>query len=217
VTDTLRITVLGGTGYTGSALVKEAITRGHQVTAYSRNAPAEPVPGVTYQQASVLDPSVREEIIAGADVVISALAPRGDMAGTQVELLTDLAGRALDANVRLGVIGGFGSLRAAPGAPRFFEGDDFPAAYKPESTEMFAVLQKLQETPEKLDWFWVSPAAEYGSYAPGEATGSYRTSDEIALFDADGKSTLSGADFAKAILDEVSTPAYRRAHWSVAY
>jgi hypothetical protein len=31
-----RITVLGGTGYAGSAVVREAVRRGHEVVAVSR-------------------------------------------------------------------------------------------------------------------------------------------------------------------------------------
>ncbi|WP_305789622.1 NAD(P)-dependent oxidoreductase [Symbioplanes lichenis] len=208
-----RLTVLGGTGYTGSAIVREAVARGHEVTSYSRHAPAEPVPGVTYVQGSVLDADVRRQIVAGADVIVSALAPRGDMAGTQVEILSDLARQAK--GTRIGVVGGFGSLRPEPGAPRFVDTDALPEEYKPESREMLEVKEAL--AAGDADWFYVSPAAAYGSYAPGEATGSYRTSGEIALFDADGKSELSGADFAKAIVDEIEKPQYQRAHWSVAY
>jgi uncharacterized protein len=37
-----RITVIGGTGYAGSAIVAEAAARGHQVTALSRSLPGAP-------------------------------------------------------------------------------------------------------------------------------------------------------------------------------
>lgn len=210
-----RLTVLGGTGYTGSAVVREAAARGHEVTAYSRTAPAEPVPGVTYVQASVLDSAVQQQIVAGADAVVSALAPRGDMAGTQVGLFTGLAALAAQSGTRLGVVGGFGSLRPAPGEPRFVGG--LPEEYKPESLEMLEVKEALAAGPAQLDWFYVSPAMNFGSFNPGTATGSYRTSDEIALFDESGKSDISGSDFAKAIVDELEKPQYQRAHWSVAY
>ena len=45
-----RITVIGGTGYAGSAIVAEAAARGHQVTALSRSLPGAPIPNVTYVQ-----------------------------------------------------------------------------------------------------------------------------------------------------------------------
>ena len=50
-----RITVLGGTGYAGSAVVREAAARGHEVTAFSRTLPAEQVVGVTYVQGDAVD------------------------------------------------------------------------------------------------------------------------------------------------------------------
>ena len=36
-----RITVIGGTGYAGAAIVAEAVKRGHEVLAISRKAPAD--------------------------------------------------------------------------------------------------------------------------------------------------------------------------------
>ena len=40
-----RISVLGGTGYGGSAVVREAARRGHQVTAFSRRNLPQPAWG----------------------------------------------------------------------------------------------------------------------------------------------------------------------------
>ena len=75
-----RITVLGGTGYAGSALVAEAAARGHQVTSLSRSLPPEPITGVTYVQGDVADEAALAAVIDGAEVVVSALAPRGPLA-----------------------------------------------------------------------------------------------------------------------------------------
>jgi uncharacterized protein YbjT (DUF2867 family) len=51
------ITVVGGTGYAGSAIVREAAKRGHDVVSFSRNVPAEEarVEGVRYETGSMLD------------------------------------------------------------------------------------------------------------------------------------------------------------------
>ena len=75
-----RITVLGGTGYAGSAIVAESAARGHRVTSLSRSLPPEPVPGVTYVQGDVADEAALTPVIEHADVVVSALAPRGPLA-----------------------------------------------------------------------------------------------------------------------------------------
>ena len=195
-----RIAVIGGTGYAGSAIVAEAAKRGHEVTAVSRHAPAEPVPGVTYLEGSALDPDVRARAFASADVVVSATSPRGDMAARQLELSKALVGEAVAIGVRLIVVGGFSSLRPAPGAPRFIEGD-VPEQYRTEAQAGHSVFEMLLEAPDKLDWTFVSPAATFGAYAPGPATGAYHLGGEVAQLDADGKSFVSAPDFALAIVD----------------
>ena len=48
-------------------------------------------------------------------------------------------------------------------------------------------------------------------------TGQYRVGDDVALFDADGTSSISGADFATAVVDEIEGPVHHRAHIGIAY
>jgi len=74
-----------------------------------------------------------------------------------------------------------------------------------------------ERAPAELDWLFISPAGGYGSFAPGERTGSYRVGGEVALFDDEGNSDISGADFALAIVDEIENPRHHREHISVAY
>lgn len=213
----MRITVLGGTGYTGANIVREAASRGHEVVSYSRSLPAEPVDGVRYETGSLIDDAVRRRAVADTDVIVSALSPRGEL---ETELravdarLAELAGAA---GVRFGVIGGFSGLRPAPGAPRFVDGDGVPAEFAAEARTMVDVLEDLEATPAELDWFFVSPAADYGSYAPGEPTGKYRVGGDVALFDDNGRSAISGVDFALAIVDELEKKTQHRVQFSVAY
>jgi len=77
------VTVFGGTGYTGTNIVREAASRGHSVISVSRRKPKEPVEGVQYEVGAVEQLAPR--VIAGADAVVAALSPRGDMAGRLVE------------------------------------------------------------------------------------------------------------------------------------
>ncbi len=93
-----------------------------------------------------------------------------------------------------------------------------PEQYRQEAAEGEATrLMLVNRAPAELDWVFVSPAGSYGSWAPGARTGVYRISGEVAQFDADGGSNISGADFAAAIVDEVETAAHHRAHIGVAY
>lgn len=212
-----RITVLGGTGYAGGHLVAEAARRGHAVTAWSSRPAAAPVAGATYRTGDLLDPAVAASAVEGADVVVSALSPRGRTEGHLEEVLAVVATAAAKHGVRLGVVGGAGSLLVAPGGTRLMDTDAFPAEILPEANALTRVLEALQASEPGLDWFFVSPAANFGAHAPGTATGSYRVGGDVLLADAEGVSALSGADLATAIVDEVERPAHRRVRFSVAY
>lgn len=212
-----RIAVLGGTGYAGSNIVRAAAARGHQVTAYSRTAPEQPLDGVTYGQGSALDPQLLDRVVTDVDVVVHALSPRGELEGKLEQVAADVADRAERAGVRLGVAGGAGSLRVAPGGPKLLETPEFPAEALAEATTMATILDELKRSPGSLDWFYVSPAAGFGAWAPGEATGSYRTGGDILLTDDEGSSFISGADYATAFVDEIETPTHHRERFTVAY
>jgi uncharacterized protein len=209
------IVIVGGTGYTGANIAREAAFRGHTVVSISRSEPAERAPGVRYELGGVEE--VAPRVVAGADVVVAALSPRGDMAGRLVDVYEQLARLSAEAGARFLQVGGFSSLRPAPGAPRFVEGE-IPEEFREEALEGEATRVMLAESaPQDLDWLFVSPAGAYGSFAPGESTGQYRVGDEVALFDAEGASAVSGADFATAVVDEIETPAHHRAHIGIAY
>lgn len=212
-----RIGVLGGTGYAGSNVVAEAARRGHSVTSVSRNAPEQPVDGVDHLQGSILDADTRAKILAAADVVVVAVAPRGDMTGRVEPGIAALAAEAERAGVRIGVIGGAGSLHVAEGGPRLFDTPEFPAEYRPESVEMAAVLDDLRGSPESVDWFYLCPPAGFGGFAPGERRGTYRVGGDLLLTDDEGNSFIGGADFGTAVVDEIEQPVHHRARFTVAY
>ncbi len=212
-----RITVLGGTGYAGSAVAAEAVRRGHQVTAVSRTAPAAPVPGVTYLTASVLEEGILEQAVSGAEVVFEALSPRGDMAGKLEPVITRLIELAGERGFRLGVLGGASSLLVADGGPRLFDVSQLPPEVRPEVEYGMAKLDEFKATDENVDWFYISPAAEFSAWNPGTVTGSYRTADDVLLRGPDGRSEISAADLAIAVLDEIEQPAHRRRRFHVAH
>ncbi len=214
-----RITVVGGTGYAGSAIVAEAARRGHEVVSVSRSVPAEEarVEGVRYETGSLVDADVRARAVADAEVVVSSLSPRGELDGRIVEVDRELAALAEQHGARFVVVGGYSSLRLEEGGPRQAETGQIPPEYAGEALQMNEVLGELLASAESLDFTFVSPAMQFGAYAPGEALGRYRVGGEVAFTDEAGVSAVSGADFALAIVDELETPAHRREHISVAY
>ena len=207
-----RITVLGGTGYAGAAIVAEAARRGHQVTSVSRTAPTDPVAGVDYVTGSALDAAVLDEVVRGRDVVISALSPRGDMAGKVEDVLREVTRRVEGTPTRVAHVGGASSLLTEPGGPRLWDvtHEHIPADVKPEVVTGLNILDDLRSTPESVDWFYVSPPEKFGSWEATPVKGTYRLGGDVLLRDEDGVSTISAADLALAILDEIEKPAHRR-------
>ena len=212
-----RITVLGGTGYTGGNIVREAVARGHQVTSISRTLPEDQIDGVTYRTGDALDADTLAHVADGADVVVHSLAPRGPLTDTFQDVVLAAAAATAQAGARFGIIGGAGSLHVVEGGPLLVDSPEFPEAFRAEARSMVGVLDALRDSAEDLDWFMVSPAAGYGAYAPGERTGSYRVGGDVLLTDDDGTSFISGEDFAIAVVDEIERPAHRRARFTVAY
>lgn len=211
-----RIVVLGGTGYAGRHIVQEAVSRGHEVVAVSRSAPESPVEGVSSVQADVRDADAVAGAVTGADAVVSALSPRGDMEDAVLDVLRGLIVELTGTMTRLGVVGGAGGSLIAPGGPRLFD-QGFPEEYKHEAQVGIDSLALLQDSDPSLDWFFIHPAEVFGSWAEGERTGRYRDGGEVIVRDADGKSFISGADFAMAVVDEVEQGNHRRGRFTVGY
>lgn len=212
-----RITVIGGSGYAGSHIVAEATQRGHKVTSISRTIPERKLSGVNYVSGDIRNAGILSIAVDDADVVVSALSPRGDMVGEVVEAISRLSNMAKDSGVRIGVVGGAGSLLVSPDGPKLMDTPDFPNEFKAEPAEMGRVLNALKISDESFDWFFVSPAGGFGSFAPGERTGNYRLGGDVLLTDAEGKSYISGEDLAVAIVDEIENPAHKRQRFTVAY
>jgi len=211
-----RIVVIGGTGYAGRHIAQEAASRGHEVVAVSRSTPENPVDGVSYVQADVRDAEAVAGAVTGADAVVSALSPRGDMADAVLDVLRGLIAELSGTKTRLGVVGGAGGSLVAPGGPRLFD-QDFPEEYKHEAQVGIDSLALLQDSDPSLDWFFIHPAEVFGAWAEGERTGHYRDGGDVLVRDADGKSFISGADFALAVVDEIEQGNHRRERFTVGY
>jgi putative NADH-flavin reductase len=210
-----RIAVIGGTGYAGSNIVAEAVSRGHSVVSVARSIPTERVEGAVYLEGNILDVPGLLAQIGEVDVVIQALSPRGDMVG-KVRPATAELFAALPENVRLGVIGGAGGSLVAPGGARLID-SGFPEEFKAEAQEAIDILADLQADTSGTDWFFVHPAAGFGNWAPGERTGSYRDGGPVLVTDDNGDSYISGRDLGVAFIDEIETPKHHRENFAVGY
>ncbi|MCJ1715355.1 NAD(P)-dependent oxidoreductase [Curtobacterium sp. VKM Ac-2922] len=212
------IVVFGGTGYAGSAITHEALSRGHQVVAVARDtSKLDPADNLTLAQGDAFDAAFVAQVTKDADVVVVSLhAVQAD--GSELkDKFQHFVDAAAAAGARLGIVGGAGSLLVAEGGPALFDTAEFPDAFKGEAKSHAQVLEALRSSGTDVDWFYVSPAAAFGGYNPGERRGTYRTSDDVLLTDADGNSDISGADYAIAFVDEIERPAHHQARFGVAY
>jgi methionyl-tRNA synthetase len=217
VKTTLKVALIGATGSVGGRVLKEALRRGHDVTAVARDPKKlGPRAHLTVVAADAADSSSLEKVLAGSDLVISAFnGPRG-AADYREKLLSgykSIVAATKRAGVRrLLVVGGAGSLEAAPGL-RLMDTPTFPPEYKLEAGAMGEVLELLRGERE-LDWTFVSPSA---LFSPGKRTGQYRVGGEQLLVDASGKSRISMEDYAIALLDEAEDPKHPKQRYTVGY
>ncbi|MEO8529174.1 MAG: NAD(P)H-binding protein, partial [Pseudolysinimonas sp.] len=186
-----------------------------------RSASSSSVEGVEYVTGSALDAAVLDAVLPGRDAVVSAISPRGDMAQQLDAVIDGLIARLSDPDIstRLGFVGGASSLQTEEGGPTLWEvsKDHVPADVKPEVETGMRVLEALKATPESLDWFYVSPPRDFGSWLGTPSKGQYRLGGDVLLTDADGGSTISAADLAIAIVDEIENGAHHRARFTAAH
>ncbi|WP_443697236.1 NAD(P)-dependent oxidoreductase [Pseudomonas sp.] len=202
-----KIAIIGATGRAGSQLLEEALRRGHSVTAIARNTDKLAVrPGVSVKQVDALDAEALQQAISGSDVVISA----AHFATLPASAVIGPVKKA--AVKRLLVVGGAGSL-LLPDGTRVIDSEGFPQAYKAEASAGATFLDALRQEHE-LDWTFLSPSAEF---VETERTGTFRLGQDDLLVSSEGRSWISFADFAIAMLDEVETPKHSRLRFTVGY
>ncbi|BCF85670.1 MULTISPECIES: NAD(P)-dependent oxidoreductase [Rhodococcus] len=210
-----KIAVFGGNGFAGSAIAKEAASRGHEVTVVARSAQSGTDTNVV--QGSVHDNTIVEQVTADNDVVVVAIPAREIDGKRLLDAVTPLADAAARNGARIAVVGGAGSLLVSEGGPRVVDTPDFPDAYKGEALAHADVLDALRATDSNVDWFYVSPAAAFGAHAGVAPKGSFQLGGDILLTDAEGNSAIAGEDYAHAFVDEIETPAHRRQRFTVAH
>ncbi len=211
----MKVFIFGASGMVGQALVKEALQRGHQVTAAARAISKAALPaGVKVVPADAASESEVREAVAGNDAVIAAISGRKSGHDTVAAIARNLLSVLPLAGVsRLLWVGGAGSLEVAPGL-QLVNTPNFPAAYKDEALGQGRALEVFRASTLPLNWTFVSPAA---LLQPGERTGHYRTGGDQLLKDAAGNSQISVADFAVAMLDELERNAHPRQRMTAAY
>ena len=213
----MKIALIGATGFVGSALLKEALDRGHEVTAIVRHPDKlQSHPRLHPQKGDIYSADEVTRLVAGHDTVISAFNPgwtNPDIYNQQVKGTRAI----IDGVKKLGVkrllfVGGAGSLEVKPGV-QSVDTPEFPKEWKQGSLATREALSLLCKE-SGLDWSFLSPSADL---SPGQRTGTFRLGKDQLLKDAKGESRISVEDYAMAMIDEVEKPTHIRQCFTVGY
>ncbi|WEZ89634.1 NAD(P)-dependent oxidoreductase [Pseudomonas sp. NyZ480] len=202
-----KIAIIGATGRAGGQLLGEALRRGHSVVAIARDpSRLQGRAGVTVKALDAKDSAALQAAVADVDAVLSA----AHFSTLEPQAVIEPVKRA--GVKRLLVVGGAGSL-LLPSGQRVIDSPDFPEAYKAEASAGVRFLDALRQE-QALDWTFLSPSAEF---VEGERTGHYTLGKDHLLIGKDGKSWITFADFAIALIDELEKPAHSRQRFTVGY
>ena len=214
-----KVALIGASGFIGSQLVKELLSRGYQVTAivHSADKIKNDDKNLKVVSADVFDTDKLAEVLKNNDAVISAYNPgwtNPNIYDDTIKGYQSIIEAVKKAGIkRLQAVGGAGSLLVAPGKTVVDSGA-IPDEILP-GVKALALVLKDQFLPEKeLDWVFFSPA---GTIEPGERTGKYRLGLDNLITDDQGNSKISVQDYAKAMVDELENPKHHQQRFTIGY
>ena len=209
----MKVAIIGASGFIGSAILNEALSRGHDITAIVRNPEKVTVsnPRLNVNKGDVIKEEELVSLLKGNEAVISAYSANDS--STYVKAITAIINATKKAGItRLLAVSGAGSLEVKPGV-QLLDTPEFPAEWKDGATatrDAFDVIKQVTD----LDWSVLSPAM---LIEPGPRTGIFRLGKDQVLFNDKGESKISTADFAVALLDELERPAHIKQRFTLAY
>lgn len=214
-----NVLLIGATGFVGSAVLNELVSRGHKVTAVARNiekiAKSELLDAVKEDVANV---DAIAKLADGKDAIISAYNPgwtNPDIATLISENYPKILSAAKKSGVkRLLIVGGAGTLFCAPGLRVVDSGaipEEIMGGVRPLGDFYLNTLMNEND----IDWVSFSPA---GVFDPqGKKTGNYRLGKDDLIVDAEGNSHISVQDYADAMVNELEKPAHHKERFTIGY
>lgn len=214
-----KIVLIGATGFVGSAILKEALDRGYQVTAVVRDPSRLKLkhPLLKVIGGDVTDTDFLAAQMRAQDAAISAFNPGWSNPSIYQETLEgyhSILNAARWSRIpRLLIVGGAGSLYVSPGK-QLMDEPDVPQKMLPGIKSLAKVYTDLLLPEKEIDWVFLSPAADM---SPGTRTGNYRTDKDNLVVDEKGESHISVEDYAVAMIDELEEGAHHRERFAVGY
>lgn len=213
----MKITVLGANGNTGSRVVKEALSRGHEVTAVVRNAAATNnlptnIKVITGDVSNIKDVTA---FSTGQDVIISAIRPASGHEDDVIPTTRILMDGISKTNARLLIVGGASTLTVPnSGGKTVIEDSNYLPVTARHIGKASADQLEVCLAETRVNWAYLSPAAQF---APGKRTGAYRLGTDELLIDDKSISKISMEDAAIALLDEAEQPKHYQSRFTAAY
>ncbi|MDO4161100.1 MAG: NAD(P)-dependent oxidoreductase [Prevotellaceae bacterium] len=214
--------LIGASGFVGSAILNEALSRGHRVTAIVRNPEKITVKSdlLTVVKGDATEPDVLKETAKGKDAIVSAYNPgwgNPNMYNETLENYPKIVEGAKRSGVnRLLIVGGAGTLFVKPGV-RLVDTDVLPEAWLPGVKSLGEFYLNILSKEKDIDWVFFSPAGNLGNMGPGIRTGKYRLGKDDMLFDENGNSFISVEDYAVAMIDELEKETHHQERFTAAY
>lgn len=194
----MKIAVVAANGRVGRLVIKEAMARGIDVTAFVRSENKTSAEKVI--QKDIMD--LTKEDLEGFDAVVDAfgtwdpeLYPQQTI--TSQHLCDCLSGT----DTRLLIVGGAGSLYVNPEhTVQVYQTEGFPPEFVGMAMSQANELDELRKRDD-VRWTFISPAGDF--QAEGERTGEYIMGGEELTLNDRGESIISYADYAMAMVDEI--------------
>ena len=215
-----NVVLIGATGFVGSAILNELLTRGHKVTAVVRNAAKLPTnDNLTAVEEDVANVDAIAAIAKGKDAVISAYNPgwtNPEIGRLTTENYPKIVEAVKKSGVaRLLIVGGAGTLFVKPGL-RVVDSGAIPAEILEAVRTLGNFYLNYLTKEHNLDWVFFSPAGAFDE--KGERTGKFRLGkDDLIVDAATGTSHISVQDYAIAMVDELEKPAHHMERFTIGY
>ena len=214
-----KVALIGASGFVGTAILKELLSRGHEVTAVVRNPEKVSVKSekLNIVKADVSDVNALSDALKGNDAVISAYNPGWTNPNIYEETLKNyplILKAVKQAGLkRLLIVGGAGTLFCAPGL-RVVDSGAIPAEIMGGVKSLGEFYLNTLMNEKDLDWVFFSPA---GSLEPGERTGKFRLGKDDLIVDENGKSHISVEDYVMAMVDELEKESHHYERFTIGY
>ena len=215
-----NVVLIGATGFVGSAVLNELLSRGHKVTAVVRNSAKLPQSdNLTAMEEEVASVDAIANIAKGKDAVISAYNP--GWSNPDIKRLIEVNYPQIVEAVKKGgvgrllIVGGAGTLFVKPGL-RVVDSGAIPAeimdGVRPLGNFYLHYLIKEHD----LDWVFFSPAGAFDE--KGSRTGKFRLGkDDLVIDPKTNSSHISVQDYAVAMVDELEKPAHHKERFTIGY